>query len=185
MMKKYYSLIFILLLISESKATTKDAIIENLKEIKNLEFNFEQNIKGKIERGNCVLQYPKKIYCKYDLRNQKILVSNGKSLVIKTLTSYYYYPLERTPLNHILNKDFLLKKIRNLNERIIDDKFINFNFTEDTNGTEINIFFDYKTNNLIGWQTLDLYQNLSITYLNSIIKNKAIKENLFALPVRD
>ena len=109
MMKKYYSLIFILLLISESKATTKDAIIENLKEIKNLEFNFEQNIKGKIERGNCILQYPKKIYCKYDLRNQKILVSNGKSLVIKTLTSYYYYPLERTPLNHILNKDFLLK----------------------------------------------------------------------------
>ena len=180
MMKKYYSLIFILLLISESKATTKDAIIENLKEIKNLEFNFEQNIKGKIERGNCVLQYPKKIYCKYDLRNQKILVSNGKSLVIKTLTSYYYYPLERTPLNHILNKDFLLKKIRNLNERIIDDKFINFNFFENEN--EINLFFHKDTYELIGWQTLDIYQNLSITYLSGIKKNLIINENLFELP---
>ncbi len=180
MMKKYYSLIFILLLISESKATTKDAIIENLKEIKNLEFNFEQNIKGKIERGNCILQYPKKIYCKYDLRNQKILVSNGKSLVIKTLTSYYYYPLERTPLNHILNKDFLLKKIRNLNERIIDDKFINFNFFENEN--EINLFFHKDTYELIGWQTLDIYQNLSITYLSGIKKNLIINENLFKLP---
>ena len=180
MMKKYYSLIFILLLISESKATTKDAIIENLKEIKNLEFNFEQNIKGKIERGNCILQYPKKIYCKYDLRNQKILVSNGKSLVIKTLTSYYYYPLERTPLNHILNKDFLLKKIRNLNERIIDDKFINFNFFENEN--EINLFFHKDTYELIGWQTLDIYQNLSITYLSGIKKNLIINENLFELP---
>ena len=180
MMKKYYSLIFILLLISESKATTKDAIIENLKEIKNLEFNFEQNIKGKIERGNCILQYPKKIYCKYDLKNQKILVSNGKSLVIKTLTSYYYYPLERTPLNHILNKDFLLKKIRNLNERIIDDKFINFNFFENEN--EINLFFHKDTYELIGWQTLDIYQNLSITYLSGIKKNLIINENLFELP---
>ena len=180
MMKKYYSLIFILLLISESKATTKDAIIENLKEIKNLEFNFEQNIKGKIERGNCVLQYPKKIYCKYDLRNQKILVSDGKSLVIKTLTSYYYYPLERTPLNHILNKDFLLKKIGNLNERIIDDKFINFNFFENEN--EINLFFHKDTYELIGWQTLDIYQNFSITYLSGIKKNLKINEKLFELP---
>ena len=180
MIKKYYSLIFILLLISESKATTKDAIIENLKGTKNFEFNFEQNIRGKVEKGNCILQYPKKIYCKYDLRNQKILVSDGKSLVIKTLTSYYYYPLERTPLNHILNKDFLLKKIGNLNERIIDDKFINFNFFENEN--EINLFFHKDTYELIGWQTLDIYQNLSITYLSGIKKNLKINEKLFKLP---
>ncbi len=183
MMKKYYSLILVLLLISESKATTKEAIIENLKEIKNLEFNFEQNIKGKIERGNCILQYPKKIYCKYDLKNQKILVSNGKSLVIKTLTSYYHYPLERTPLNHILNKDFLIKKIINLDERIINDKFINFKFFENEN--EINIFFHKDTYELIGWQTLDIYQNLSITYLSNIEKNLAISKNLFELPMQN
>ena len=180
MKKNYYSLILILLLISESKATTKDTIIENLKETKNFEFNFEQNIRGKIEKGNCILQYPKKIYCKYDLRNQKVLVSDGKSLVIKTLTSYYHYPLKRTPLNYILNKDFLLKKIGNLNERIIDDKFINFNFFENEN--EINLFFHKDTYELIGWQTLDIYQNLSITYLSGIKKNLTINEKLFELP---
>ena len=33
------------------------------------------------------------------LKIKKILVSDGKSLVIKTLTSFYLYPLEKTPLN--------------------------------------------------------------------------------------
>ena len=114
------------------------------------------------------------------MSNQKILVSNGKSLVIKTLASYYLYPLEKTPLDLLLNKEFLLNKITNLNERIIDDKFINYNFSENDN--EINIFFNKDNYNLIGWQTLDIYQNLSITYLNSIIKNKELNKNLFQLP---
>ena len=35
---------------------------------------------------------------------------------------------------------------------------------------EINVFFDNKTFNLIGWQTKDIYQNLNITYLSSIKK---------------
>jgi len=88
--------------------------------------------------------------------------------------------LEKTPLDLLLNKEFLLNKITNLNERIIDDKFINYNFSENDN--EINIFFNKDNYNLIGWQTLDIYQNLSITYLNSIIKNKDLSKNLFQLP---
>ena len=91
--------------------------------------------------------------------------------------------ISKTPLNFILNKEFLLKKINNLDERIVDEKFINFNFIENDN--EINIFFDTKTHNLIGWQTLDIYQNLSITYLNSIIKNQKIKKSIFELPGRN
>ena len=143
-------------------------------------FNFKQNINGKTENGSCVIEYPKKIFCKYNLSNQKILVSNSKSLVIKTITSYYFYPLEKTPLNLILDKEFLINKINILNERIVDDKFINYNFSEDDN--EINIFFNKINYDLIGWQTLDIYQNLSITYLSSIIKNKELNKNLFLLP---
>ncbi len=104
----------------------------------------------------------------------------GQSLVIKTISGFYQYPISKTPLNFILNKEFLLEKINNLDERIVEGKFINFNFIE--NDYEINIFFDKKTHNLIGWQTLDIYQNLSITYLNSIIKNQNIKKNIFELP---
>ena len=182
-MKKYYLILFIFFPLTESAASIKSNIIKNLQNINNISFDFEQNINGKIEYGNCIIEYPKKIFCKYNLKNKKVLVSNGNSLVIKTRSSYYLYPLEKTFLNLILNKEFLITKISNLKERIIEDKFINYNFTENDN--EINIFFDKKSFNLIGWQTLDIYQNLSVTYLNSIIKNKKIKKNQFQLPTQN
>ena len=174
-------LILILISItSNSFAEIKDKIIQNLEDTTNISFNFEQNINGKIENGDCIIQYPKKIYCNYELADQKILVSNGNSLVIKTNTSYYLYPLDRTPLNLILDKKFLVSKIKVLNERIIDEKFVNYKFFEKDN--EINIFFNKISYELIGWQTLDIYQNLSITYISKIKKNKKLKKKLFDLP---
>jgi len=179
-MKKYYLIIFIIFFVAESNASIKEKLILNLTNIDNFAFDFEQNINGKIEKGNCIIKYPKKIFCSYNLKNKKILVSDGNSLVIKTNTSYYFYPLKKTPLNLILDKNYLLNKIQNLNERIIEDKFINFTFSENDN--EINIFFDKQNYDLIGWQTLDIYQNLSITFLSSIIKNQIIDKSLFILP---
>jgi len=179
-MKKIFLIIFFIVSANNVSASIKDNIINKLKDIENISFNFEQNINGKIENGNCTIKYPKKIFCKYDLSNQKILVSNGKSLVIKTLSSYYHYSLKKTPLNLILNKKFLLEKISKLEERNIDDQFVNYNFIENEN--EINLFFDKNTFNLIGWQTIDIYQNISITYLSSIKRNQKLKENLFILP---
>ena len=173
-----YFFIFIIL-ISNTQASDKDKIIENLQNTKNLNFNFEQNINGKIESGNCTIQYPKKIYCKY-FKNNKILVSNGKSLVIKTKSSFYRYPLNKTPLNLILDKNFLIKKINNLKEKILNGSYINFAIIE--NDTDINVFFNDKTHNLMGWQTKDIYQNINITYLSSIQKNKQIDKDLFKLP---
>ena len=115
---------FLFSIFTESSASINERIVENLKMINNVSFDFEQNINGKIENGNCIIEYPKKIYCKYNLSNQKVLVANGKSLVIKTLSSYYFYPLEKTPLNTILNKDYLLKKIANLDQRDLDKENI-------------------------------------------------------------
>jgi outer membrane lipoprotein-sorting protein len=182
-MKKFFLFLFFIFLATKAFAETNDNLIKNLKKIKNLNFNFEQNINGKIETGNCTIEYPKKIFCKYDLNNNKILVSNGRSLVIKTSSSFYIYSLEKTSLNLILDKNFLLEKIINSDERIINDEFINYNFTENQN--KINIFFDKDTLNLIGWQTLDIYQNLNITYLNSIIKNQILNKDLFKLPKKN
>ena len=182
-MLKYIIIFSFYILITNGNATNKNKIIENLNNIKNLDFNFEQNINGKIENGNCTIQYPKKIFCKYNLGNQKILVSDGKSLIIKTTASYYKYSLDKTPLNYLLDKEFLIEKINESNARIVQKKFINFKFTENEN--EINIFFDIKNFNLLGWQTLDIYQNLSITYLSSISVNKNLKRNLFNLPDRN
>ena len=162
------------------EASIKNQIINNFKNIENISFNFKQTVGEKTEKGNCIIEYPKKIYCKYNLSNQKVLVADGKSLVIKTLSSYYFYPLEKTPLDTILNKEYLLKKIKSLDQREVSDDFINFNFTENEN--EINLFFDKKTYNLIGWQTVDIYQNVSITYLSSIKRNQKLNKEIFNLP---
>jgi outer membrane lipoprotein-sorting protein len=180
-MKKILLIFFIINFNNFSFGSIKENIISNLQNIDNLSFDFEQNIKGKIEKGNCIIEYPKKIFCNYDNTNNKTLVSNGKSLVIKTNSgSYYRYSLERTPLNYILDKNFLIDEIQNLEEKIIDDKFINFKILKDDN--EINIFFNSTNYNLIGWQTLDIYQNLSITYISSLKINQLIEKNIFKLP---
>ena len=178
-MFKYILILISFVLISNSKAEIKEKIIENLQNVENLKFKFEQNINGKIENGICTIKYPKKIYCKYS-KNNKILVSNGKSLVIKTETSFYRYSLKKTPLNLILDKNFLIKKINILEENIIDENLINFTIVENDN--EINVFFDNKTFNLVGWKTRDIYQNTNITYLFSIETNKEITKNLFQIP---
>ena len=113
-------------------------------------------------------------------KKNKILVSNGKSLVIKTETSFYRYSLKKTPLNLILDKNFLIKKINFLKENIIDKNLINYTIVENDN--EIDVFFDIKTFNLVGWKTRDIYQNTNITYLSSIETNKEITKNLFKIP---
>ena len=156
-MCKYFFILIYLILFSYSYADNKNKIIENLRNTENLNFKFEQNINGKIENGNCTIEYPKKIFCEYARSNNKIIVSNGKSLVIKTNTSYYRYPLVETALNLILDKNYLISKIFELEERIVDNSLINFTIKEGDN--EINIFFDKQTYDLVGWQNTDIYQN--------------------------
>ena len=181
-MFKYFLILIFFTLLSNTQASNKEKIIENLQNTISLNFQFEQNINGKVENGNCIIQYPKKIYCKYQKKN-KILVSNGKSLVIKTKVSFYRYPLNKTPLNLILDKNFLINKIVNLKENILDKTYINFEIVENDN--EINIFFDNKTFNLVGWQTKDIYQNINVTYLSSIKINQQVDKNLFKLPTQN
>ena len=179
-MLKYFLIFFLFLSASISNAGIKDKIVKNLKDTENLDFKFEQNINGRIENGNCTIEYPKKIFCEYSRSNNKILVSNGKSLVIKTRTSYYRYPLKKTTLNLILDKNFLINKIYDLEERIVDNSLINFTIFD--GNSEINIFFDNQTYNLVGWQNTDIYQNFNITFLSSIRKNRVLSKNLFEIP---
>ena len=179
-MFRFIFIIYFSFFIVNANAKNKQNIIQNLKKIENFNFKFEQNINGKIENGKCTIEYPKKIFCKYAKSNSKILVSNGKSLVIKTKSSYYRYPLNKTPLNFILDKNFLINKIDTLEARIVDQNLINFTILENDN--ELNIFFDNKTFNLVGWQNTDVYQNFNVTFISSIKKNGVISKNLFKLP---
>ena len=171
-MKKIFLTLLFIFFNNVVQGAVKEKIILKKNNTYNLTFKFEQNINGKIENGNCIIEYPKKIRCEYNKSNDKILVSNGKSLVIKTKSgSYYRYTIKSTPLNYILDKNFLINEIINSKERIINKKFINFTILKDT-----------KSFDLIGWQTLDIYQNLNITYLFSIQKNQILEKNIFKLP---
>jgi len=173
---------FILNSYSPVFSSTKDEIISQIQLTNNLSFNFIQTIDNKNENGKCIIKYPKKIWCEYDNYNKKIIISNGKSLVIKNSNkgSYYLYPLSKTPLSFLLDKEYLISKISILEPRVINDKYINFKIFENKN--EINIFFDKKNLSLIGWQTEDVYQNLVITFISSVKINQNINNKIFILP---
>ena len=163
-------------------SSPKEKIISKLKLTNNLSFNFVQNINDKSEKGKCTIKYPKKIFCEYKNTNKKIAVSDGKFLVIKNRIggSYYIYSLKKTPLELLLDRDYLISKINSLEPREIDNKYINFKIIENNN--EINIFFNKKNFDLIGWQTEDIYQNLTITFISSVKINQKIDNNIFILP---
>ena len=163
-------------------SSLKNKIISKMLAVNNLSFNFIQEIDKKREKGSCIISYPKKIFCEYYNINKKIIVSNGKSLVVKNKNSgnFYIYSLKRTPLEQLLDKDYIISKIRILEPRDIDNKYLNFKILENNN--EINIFFDKITFDLIGWQTKDIYQNLIITFISSVKINQEIDNNIFILP---
>ena len=166
-------------------SSTKEKIISQMHLTDNLSFNFIQTIDNKNENGKCIIKYPKKIWCEYNNSNKKTIVSNGKSLVIKNANKggYYQYPLNKTPLVFLLDKEYLISKMNILELQDIDNKYLNFKIFE--NNIEINIFFDKKNLLLIGWQTIDVYQNLSVTYISSIKINQKIDNKIFILPVNN
>ena len=177
-------IIFFFLFCFYAKSDEKSKIIQNFNKIKNLSFDFKQTIDGKTEGGNCTIEYPKKIYCSYKIKHNKILVSNGKSLVIKSdkLNQYYYYPLKSTPFELLLDKKFILNKIMNSEVTTTNKKY--YYFSIKNKNYEINVFFDNKDYNLVGWQTEDIYQNLTVTFIYNLKINTNINKKLFILPTK-
>jgi outer membrane lipoprotein-sorting protein len=181
-MSKILIIFLILNFYSPVLSLTKEDIISKMQLTNSLSFNFVQTINDKNENGKCIIKYPKKIWCEYKNSNKKIIVSDGKSLVIKTLNtgSYFRYELNKTPLVFLLDKKYLISKINILEPREIDNKYLNFTFVENNN--EINVFFDKRNLTLVGWQTEDIYQNLVITFMSSVRINQKINNKIFKLP---
>ena len=151
--------------------------------MKILVFNFIQTIGGKDEKGECIIKYPKKIFCEYERRKNKVLVSNGKSLVIKNNKQYYRYPMKSTPLAFILDKNFLINKIKLTDLNEIEDKYVFIKIIENNNN--ISIFFNKKNYELVGWQIEDIYLNLAVTFIFDTLINQNIDQKIFKLPVNN
>ena len=181
-MKKYLIFCLIFFFNLNAHSATNQKIINHLENINSLQFKFTQKIdNNKIEKGECIILYPKKIFCEYNDIYNKILVSNGKSLVINSdkIKNYYRYPLDKTPLNFILDKKFLISKMNEAE----DDKnypfYYVFNFEHENN--LIRVFFDKESLDLIGWETKDIYQNLIQTFLSEININIDVEEKIFSI----
>ena len=160
-------------------ASSKQLIKDKLEETENISFKFIQKIGKKTEQGDCIISYPKKILCKYDDIYNKILVSNGRSLVInsKKINNYLRYQLKDTPLNLILDKKFLLDKLDQV--EIIEENDETFSFKIVHNNNLLNIFFDKISYEIKGWTTTDIYLNEVETKLSNIETNIMINEKIF------
>ena len=178
---KYIIFIFILLYPINILASSKQLIKNKLEDTETISFKFIQKIGEKTEKGECKISYPKKILCKYDDIHNKILVSNGKSLVInsKKIINYLRYQLKDTSLNLILDKKFLLDKLDKVESIQENDETFSFKIRQNNN--LLNIFFDKESYEIKGWTTTDIYLNKVETKLSYIETNIMIDDSLFRI----
>ena len=171
---------FILTNLNVVNASPNIEIANNFEKINSLKFKFIQKIdNNNSEKGECIILYPKKIFCSYDDIYNKVLVSNGKSLVINSnkIKNYFRYPLKDTPLNLILDKNFIISKMYQLREDSNYPFYYVFNLDYENNS--IKVFFNKNDLNLIGWETTDIYQNTVQTFISEIKKNISVNNNIF------
>ena len=116
--------------------------------------------------------------CKYD-GTGKLIVSNGKTLLIKNKSSNFAntYKTENTYFKYFLNKEFLISKIVGN----VVEKEQNFLLLINDQSNQLSIFFDKKNYEIKGWTTTDIYQNRVETKLFNIEINMMINEKLFRI----
>ena len=177
--KVFLALLFISFSFNLS-ASEKDQILTQLNNLNSLEFTFDQLVNEKLEKGNCLLEFPGKLKCEYFDNKQKELVINNRRLAItqKKYNKTYYYPISKSPFLNILYKDKLLEIVRSgklgSTEQLIKLIYLSEN--------EITIFFDKQTLNLKGWKVIDQYNNKINFSLNIISKNDVYKKGTFKIP---
>ena len=145
----------------------------------NYGFKFTQRINQNKETGYCILVFNRKINCLYD-RSGKILVSDGKNLIVKNINSNNsnFYKLKNTSFYKILDKQYLINQITKKNVKNEYGKlFTNLNYQN----IDIQIFFDEEKLQIKGWKTTDIYNNSVLTEITIKEVNKIINENIFDL----
>ena len=165
-----------------AQANQKQSIIDNLLKIRNFSFNFEQITNGKIESGNCLLEFDKKLKCDYNDKLQKEIIINNKTLVIwqKKYNKIYFYPISKSPFINILTKDKLINLIKK------SDFILNENIEliySDVNKQMITVFFEKSSYKLIGWLIKDQFENEIYFSLKIKNINVEIDKNYFKIPL--
>ena len=172
------------LIFTHSSVNEKSKIINNLKNIDNIQFKFTQKTNENIEKGKCILAFPGKLKCDYIDKIEKELIVNKKMMAItqKRYGKTLFYPLSKSTFINILDKNELIKIITESDTTT--NNYFNVIFINEEKFKTI-IRFNKKDFFLAGWTSIDQYNNkvifkIDITSINQMIDNK-----IFILPDRN
>ena len=123
--------------------------------------------------------------CEYP-KKKKTIISNGKSFAIvkKRYKKIYSYPLKKTPLFYLLNKENILNVLQNYEPSINNSNIIEY-ILVDNKSNKLNIFFNKNSLTLSGWRTTDAYSNEVVFLIEKVEMNKFIENKIFKIPRED
>ena len=153
-----YILISFFIFFNSAFANSNDEIINKLTKkftsINNLQFNFIQKTEGISETGNCFLQYPKNLICRYDGNEGKEIVIKNNTLAIikRKYKRVYPYRVSNSPFTTLLDKAKILDHIKSLENIENQNNQYIISFTNQ-NVSTIKLYIDQTTLNISGWET--------------------------------
>jgi len=171
----------LLFLFNQLNASEKIKIIENLRKINSLQFNFTQLSSDGQENGSCILIYPKKMRCIYDDQKKEIIVNDDYLYIInKEENKNHNYSIKDTPLGVMLDKESLIEKLSNIEKFNISNNFIVA--TVDISSAEsVDIYFEPKNFTILGWRIKN-YDKSTLEFMMKNIKINVISDEKFQIP---
>jgi outer membrane lipoprotein-sorting protein len=171
----------LLFLCNQSNASEKIKIIENLRKINSLQFNFTQLSNDGQENGSCILIYSKKMRCIYDDQKKEIIVNDDYLYLInKEENKNYNYSIKDTPLGVILDKESLIEKLSNIEKFNITNNFI-ITTVEISSTERVDIYFEPKNFTILGWRIKN-YDKSTLEFMMKNIKVNVNSDEKFQIP---
>ena len=171
----------LLFLCNQSNASEKIKIIENLRKINSLQFNFTQLSSDGQENGSCILIYPKKMRCIYDDQKKEIIVNDDYLYLInKEENKNYNYSIKDTPLGVMLDKESLIEKLSNIEKFNITNNFI-ITTVEISSTERVDIYFEPKNFTILGWRIKN-YDKSTLEFMMKNIKVNVNSDEKFQIP---
>ena len=168
--------------INLSYSDIQEDLTNKYKSINTLTFNFTQKVGDKIETGNCYIQYSLLMSCEYPKKKKFIIVDGKKfAIVKKRYKKIYYYPLKKTPLYFLLDKEKILNLVKNYKPFSINKDVIEYE-VEGKKSSKLKIFFSRKNLDLLGWKTIDAYSNQVNFIIKDLKINLLIEKSNFKIP---
>ena len=176
--------LFLILFLNFQKleANEKKNILNELNQTNSVSFSFVQKTNDLVEKGKCVLLFPKKLKCKYlDDKLKELIINDNKMVVLqKRYNKSYFYPISKSPFINILDKEKLVEIIKNgdIQKNKNEIQLIH----KDNLNYKIIIMFSKKDFRLMGWTINDQYNNEVVFLIKIESVNEKIKKNNFTIP---